>query len=113
MKKRMDEARFFRNGYKAMRRAMVLNMGKTLEEAENNEVDLDDVEGSLIYNKIDDQENEVIMSVYLKYPGIGEKDIIARVGIHEPTQDIPLNEMNVEMVLNVYDAFEKAVNGTE
>jgi hypothetical protein len=114
MTKKLDTARFFRNGYKAMRKAIVKDITKVLLEAPDNEIELDDHRGSLCYNTIDEQESEVIQSIYLKYvAGSDEGKIVAKIGVYEPDYDVDLEDMNIEMVLNVMDAVEKAVNDPE
>jgi hypothetical protein len=104
--KKLDKARFYRNGYKAMRDALMKDMVETLKAAEDNELELDDDQGSLIYNSIDDQESEVIQSVYLRYPD----KVIAKIGAYEPDYEIEVNDMSIELLLNIMDAVEEAVN---
>jgi hypothetical protein len=112
--KKLDSARFMRNGYKAMKKKIMDEITKVLKEAEDNEIQLDDHRGSLCYNAIDEQESEVIQSIYLKYvAGTDNGKIVARIGVYEPDYNIDLGDMNIEMILNVFDAVEKAVNDPE
>jgi len=112
--KKLDSARFMRNGYKAMRKKIMDEITKVLKEAEDNEIQLDDHRGNLCYNTIDEQESEVIQSIYLKYvAGRENGKIVARVGVFEPDYDVDVDDMNIEMVLNVMDAVEEAVNDPE
>lgn len=112
MKQTMTEARFFRNGYKAMRRAIMSKMVEALKEVDDNELELDDDRGSLVYGG-DDQESQIIMSVYLKYAKDAEGElgkVIAKIGVYEEDFQVPLDDMDIEMVLNIYTAFENAWN---
>ena len=110
--KKLDKARFFRNGYKAMRKAIMKEIANVLKEHADNELLLDDHRGSLCYNTIDEQECEVIQSIYLKY-GVENCKVVARVGVFEPDYDVDVDDMNIEMVLNVMDAVERAENEDE
>jgi len=111
--KKLDKARFFRNGYKAMRKAIMKEIANVLKEHADNELLLDDHRGSLCYNTIDEQECEVIQSIYLKYTKDGEGKVVARVGVFEPDYDVDVDDMNIEMVLNIMDAVERAENEDE
>jgi hypothetical protein len=97
---------FYRDGYKAMRDALLKDLVEVLKTAKDNEINLDDDRGSLIYNSIDDQENEIIQAVYLRYPD----KVIAKIGSYEPDYEIEVNEMSIEILLNIIDAVEVAVN---
>jgi hypothetical protein len=111
--KKLDKARFYRNGYKAMRDALMKDIVEVLMEHADNELLLDDHRGSLCYNTIDEQECEVIQSIYLKYGKDGEGKVAARVGVYEPDYDVNVDDMDIEMVLNVMDAVERAENEDE
>jgi hypothetical protein len=109
MTKKLDSARFMRNAYKAMRKKIMNEIIKVLKDADDNELFLEDNRGSLVVGG-DDQESQVIQSIYLRYPD----KVIAKIGIYgEPLYDQNLDEMNIEMILNVFDAVEVAVNDPE
>jgi hypothetical protein len=106
--KKLDSARFMRNGYKAMRKKIMDEIRNVLICNEDNEIQLDDDRGSLVVGG-DDQESQVIQSIYLRYPD----KVIAKIGVYETDYEQDLDEMNIEVVLNVFDAVEKAVNDPE
>lgn len=108
--KKLNKARFYRKGFTAMRNALMKDIVEVLKAEENNELQLDDHRGSLCYNAIDEQESEVIQSIYLKYAKGGEGKVVARIGVSEPDYNIDVDDMNIEMILNIMDAVEEAVN---
>jgi ribonucleotide reductase beta subunit family protein with ferritin-like domain len=108
--KKIDKARFYRNGYNAMRKEMMKDIINIFMEAENNELELDGERGSLVYNSINDQENEMIMSMYIKYNGNKLPIVMARIGVYEPDYEVEVNDMGIELLLNVFEAVEKAFN---
>lgn len=65
---------------------------------------LQDDKGSLIINRFDDQESEVIQSIeaYGNHP-------IVWSGIFDEDRNWSLNDFNIEILLNILDAVEQAV----
>jgi hypothetical protein len=82
-----------------------------LKEANENEIEIDDVQGSLIYNQIDDQESEVIISVWLKYDTSSpdKSKIMAKVSGQGDEYDVAFDSLGIDHMFNVLDAIEKAI----
>lgn len=83
---------------------------RRLKDAPSNEIELDDVKGSLIYNQIDDQESEVITRAYLRYdPNSPDKSsIMVEVDDTLNGYDVEFSTLGIELMFNVLEAIEVA-----
>jgi hypothetical protein len=79
--------------------------------ANDDSLQLDDNRGSLCYNVIDDQESEVIQSIVVeRYPDkIKAPKVLAMIGVHEDDYSVDIEELGTEMLINVLEAAEKAI----
>jgi hypothetical protein len=95
----------FRRVYNELKRDVKTTLTEILKKAEDNQLVLYDDKGSLILNSIDDQENEVIMSAKLCYPD----KVIVSYGVFEEDNEMAIEDLSIELMLNVLDAAEAAL----
>jgi hypothetical protein len=110
--KTLDKARFYRNGYNAMRKAIINDLIDVLL-ANDESLQLDDYQGSLIYNQIDDQESQVIQSIALARDpdNIKPPKVIVWVGVYGDSENnVDIEELGTELLLNICDAVEAVIN---
>jgi hypothetical protein len=102
------KAELFRNTLKSLKDDILHNIKTLVEKQPNAYIKVDDNRGSLVVNVIDDQESEVIQSV--TYKGFrGQEILLAWYGVYEEDNTLILEECNVEMLLNILDAVETAI----
>jgi hypothetical protein len=79
--------------------------------ANDDSLQLKDDRGSLCYNVIDDQESELIQSIAVeRYPDeIKPPKVLAQIGVFEPDYSVDIEEFSCEMLLNVLEAAENAI----
>jgi hypothetical protein len=109
--KKLVRAKLYRDTFNDLVKGLTDNLIILLKETENNNIDLDDVRGSLIYNHIDDQQSEVISSIYLKYDTTSPSKarIAAKVDDGIEGYDVRFEELSIELMLNILDSVEEAI----
>ena len=100
----------FRRIYNGLKRDIITIMTMILEDVEDNKVQLDDHRGSLVVNRIDDQESEVIQSIELiKYPADAKPPcVVVWYGVFEEDNNQGVEDYDVSFLLNILEALEKA-----
>jgi hypothetical protein len=107
----MKKSKFYRDTYNGIKEAISDYLTEVLNKAEYAVIELDDVRGSLIYNTIDDQQSEVISSIYLKYDTTSPTKSRITIEVSDGIEgyEVKFEELNIELMLNVVDAVEKAI----
>lgn len=106
----MKKGKLFHQLFIELKKSISDHLIEVLEKVESNEIELDDVRGSLIYNHIDDQESEVISSIYLKYDSTSPTKSRIAVEVADGIEgyDVRFEDLGIELMLNVVDAVEEA-----
>ena len=107
---RTNLSTYLRDEYKGLRLRTIDEIFNILV-ANDESLQLDDHRGNLCYNVIDDQESEVIQSIVVeRYPDeIKAPKVLAMIGVHEEDYSVDIEEFSIEMLLNVLEACEKAI----
>lgn len=107
---RTNLSTYLRDEHKGLRTRITEAINEILV-ANDNSLQLDDDRGSLIYNVIDDQESEVIRSIVktnnpdtMKPPTIE-----VWIGVYEDDYSVDIEEFDCNMLLNVLEACERAI----
>jgi hypothetical protein len=105
-------AKQYRYDFNFLRDTIISDLIEVLKKAENNTIELDDVRGSLIFNTIDDQQSEVISEIYLKYDATAPSKARISVEVADGINgyDVRFEDLGIELMLNVADAVEIALN---
>ena len=107
---RTNLSTYLRDEYKGLRLRAIDEIFNILV-ANDESLQLDDHRGSLCYNVINDQESEVIQSIEIvRYPNeIKAPKVIAWIGVFVEDNTVDIEEFSFEMLLNVLEACEKAI----
>lgn len=97
----------FRRVHRDLKSDIITIIAELLKKEPDNKINLEDNQGSLIVNAIDDQESEVIQSIFLKYDGTENGKVIACIGVYGEDREQDIEEFGVEFLLNVLDAAEE------
>ena len=103
----MKESQRLKQEYNAIRSMILIRIDEHLHK-NNDELNLDDDQGSLIVNQIDDQESEVIHRIYRKRINPKTTRIMAGVGMYEENYELPIGNFDIDLLFNILDASEIA-----
>lgn len=92
--------------YLEIRKEVIIEIIEVLMTAPDNEIYVDDDNGSLVVNRIDDQESEVIQRVWLKYDvrGYNNSKVMVSGGVFEEDWSNSLEDYPFETILAVHKA---------
>jgi hypothetical protein len=107
---RTNLSTYLRDEYKGLRFRTIDEIFNILV-ANDESLQLHDNRGSLCYNVIDDQQSEMIHSIEIvRYPDeIKPPKVMAWIGVYEEDNTVDIEEFSYEMLLNVLEAAEKAI----
>lgn len=107
---RTNLSTYLRDEHKGLRLRLIDAIFNILV-ANDDSLQIDDYHGSLCYNVIDDQESEVIQSITVEryHNEIRAPKVMAQIGVFEPDYSVDIEDFSCEMLLNVLEAAEKAV----
>jgi hypothetical protein len=89
-----------------LRDPILIEIGILIRKQPNWYLRINDVNGKLIYNIIDDQKSEVIQSVTVKdFGDQGEKEVVW-FGVYDEDDYIPVEELGIELMINVLEAMQ-------
>ena len=103
----MKDSQRLKQEYNTLRSMILIRIDEHLHK-NNDELNLDDDQGNLIVNQIDDQESEVIHRIYRKRINPKTTRIMAGVGIYEEDYELPIGNFDIELLFNILDAAEIA-----
>ena len=103
----MNQVDKYRKQFADLRDSILIAIGIIIRKQPNWYMQVNDVQGKLIYNEISFSHAEVILSVTVRDDGVhGEREIVW-VGTHEEETDILVENLDTNLMINLLEAMEK------
>jgi hypothetical protein len=99
----------FRKAYDKLRKDVINCIAVFVASDPEKKVTLDDDNGDLIINTIDDQESEVIQSIEVIETEGQPDQIIVWYGVYDEDQTMDIEDCSMEILLNICDAVVEAM----
>ena len=100
----------YRKNFADLRDSILMEIFSLIKKQPNWYMKVQDVQGKLAYNVIDDQESEIIQSVTVKdHNDHGEKAVVW-IGVYEEDGFVPVEDLDIDLMINVLEAMQTELN---